>query len=130
MPPRLTISEWIESLEYADGNIYRELGVDSADQIEPYNRRDGSTLYWKRYRRAVKAALAKLGFSTRRKVPEKVRKGLENDNYHTLNHAIDQLGIGEGRYGFEPREERIMFGPRGREFNLLPWNAPDRARFR
>ncbi len=82
-----------------DYQIWKKLGIRSGNDLYPMRGADPSV--WEKYQEMVKQMLNSFGFSNRNKISIEIRDYLEDKNYHSLNQAIDLLGYGEGKYGFD-----------------------------
>jgi hypothetical protein len=55
-------------------------------------------LHKKEYTEEIAKILSSLGYNKDFKVSKEARNNLENENFHCLNRAIQELGLGEGNF--------------------------------
>ena len=83
-----------ESLMSEDMKIWKRFKFQSGSNVYPWLGAPISN--WTKYKNAVKKMLVSHGFSEKFKVPDRIRAELEDQNFHSLNQAIDFLKYGEG----------------------------------
>lgn len=100
-----------------DNRIWKRLNIESDGSMSP--RYGGSAEKWNQYQDEVSKELRALGVSPKNKISERARTGLEDENYHSLNQAIDFLNLGEGRFGITKGQFFGRAGAGGREERML-----------
>ena len=88
-----------KELEVMDRKTWERLKLQSGNLL--YTRYGAPRRNWTLYQDASEHLLAYCGYNRKKKVPDSIRRCLENDNFHSLNNVIDFTGTGVGRYGLK-----------------------------
>lgn len=87
---RMSKKEMADCLMSKDAEIWEKMGITSAGDFTP--RYGGSIKKWHAYQKQVEGMLKREGFCNGgKRVPDDARATFEDQNYHSLNQAIDFL---------------------------------------